>query len=142
MTIETTDRTMTSDRTPEQGFRVAGAGAAVWRLTWLPEHRLTRAQARAGMELDELLSDPDAVHDATAQEQIAHHAATLGVRYKEVVLLLSRRMLERARHHSAGCVHRDGGAATRCAPGRAGSPSAPMRHRRTPQRDYLPGASA
>ncbi|WP_024804952.1 hypothetical protein [Nocardia sp. BMG51109] len=102
MTIETTDWAMISDRTPERAFRVDGAGAAVWRLSWLPEHRLTRAQALAGMELDELLSDPTAVHDETAHQRVAQCAAALGVRYEEAVILLSRRMITRMRRHSGG----------------------------------------
>ncbi|MCX4092891.1 hypothetical protein [Nocardia sp. alder85J] len=90
MTIHTTDATMTSDRSPEYAYRAAG----VWRLSWLPQ-QLTHDQALAGMRLDELLSDPDMVHDATAADRIAAHAADLGVRYEHAVILLSRRMAAR-----------------------------------------------
>lgn len=107
MTIETTDWAMISDRTPEHAFRVDGAGAAVWRLSWLPEHRLTREQALAGMELDELLSDPAAVHDESAQRGVADRATALGVRYEQAVILLSRRMIERLRRHSGGRTRRE-----------------------------------
>ncbi|MBY8861251.1 hypothetical protein K7711_32575 [Nocardia sp. CA2R105] len=102
MTIETTPWAMSSDRTPEHAWRVVAVGAAVWRLSWLPDHRLTFEQARAGMELDELLSDPAAVHDMEAHRQVTVHSATLGVRYEHAVLLLARRMLERLRRHSGG----------------------------------------
>ncbi|WP_280263124.1 hypothetical protein [Nocardia wallacei] len=107
MTIETTDWAMISDRTPEHAFRIDGFGAAVWRLSWLPEHRLTQTQALAGMELDELLSDPDAVHDESAHRRVADHARALGVRYEQAVLLLSRRMIERMRRHSGGRTRRE-----------------------------------
>ncbi|WP_067669309.1 hypothetical protein [Nocardia miyunensis] len=99
MTIETTEWAMLSDRTPEHAWRVAAAGAAVWRLSWLPDHRLTIDQARAGMELDELLSDPAVVHDTEAHRQVSWHSATLGVRYEHAVLLLAHRMFERLRQH-------------------------------------------
>lgn|GEM_PF-4363347 len=108
MTIETTDWAMTSDRTPEYAWRNPGAGVAVWRLSWLPEHRLSHAQARAGMELDELLSDPAVVHDEPAHRKVAAHAATLGVQYEHAVILLSRRMIERLRRHSGVRTHREG----------------------------------
>lgn len=107
MTIETTEWAITSDRTPEHAYRVAGAGAAVWRLSWLPDHRLTFTQARAGMELDELLSDPAVVHDLDAHRQVSEHSATLGVRYEHAVLLLARRMLERWHRHAGGRTPRE-----------------------------------
>ncbi|RDI55403.1 hypothetical protein [Nocardia mexicana] len=107
MTIETTDWAMISDRTPEHAFRIDGFGAAVWRLSWLPEHRLTQVQALAGMELDELLSDPDAVHDESVHRRVADRAGALGVRYEEAVILLSRRMIERMRRHSGGRTRRE-----------------------------------
>nr|WP_246461871.1 hypothetical protein [Nocardia transvalensis] len=98
---------MMSDRTPEHAFRVDGFGAAVWRLSWLPEHRLTHEQAWAGMELDELLSDPAAVHDESAQRRVSDHAAALGVRYEQAVILLSRRMIDRLRRHSGVRTRRE-----------------------------------
>ncbi|MQY22197.1 hypothetical protein [Nocardia macrotermitis] len=107
MTIETTDWAMSSDRTPEHAWRVAAAGVAVWRLSWLPDHRLTFDQARAGMELDELLSDPAIVHDLAAHRRVSEHSATLGVRYEHAVVLLARRMLERLRRHSGGRTPRE-----------------------------------
>ncbi|MBF6328378.1 hypothetical protein [Nocardia transvalensis] len=97
MTIEATDWRMTSDLTPEHAFRVAYAGTAVWRLSWLPEQALTRAQAWAGMELDELLSDPARVHDEAARLLVVSRAAMLGIGYEDAVVRLARRMLDRLR---------------------------------------------
>ncbi len=107
MTIETTDWAMTSDRTPEYAWRTTGVGVAVWRLSWLPDHRLSHAQARAGMELDELLSDPAAVHDEPTHRKVAEHTAALGVRYEHAVILLARRMIDRLRRHSGVRTHRE-----------------------------------
>lgn len=94
MTIHTTEWTMTSDITPESAYR-DGDGAQVWRLSWLPDRRLTEAQARAGMELDELLSDPHVVHDRIAQARVDGYADRLGMVREHVIILLARRMAER-----------------------------------------------
>ncbi|MGF6888103.1 hypothetical protein ABIA39_006616 [Nocardia sp. GAS34] len=107
MTIETTEWAMTSDRTPEYAWRAIGVGVAVWRLSWLPEHRLSHAQACAGMELDELLSDPAAVHDEPTHRKVAEHASVLGVHYEHAVILLSRRMIDRMRWHSGMRTRRE-----------------------------------
>jgi hypothetical protein len=120
VTIKTTNWAMTSDRTPEYAYRVEGAGAAVWRLTWLPDHRLTREQALAGMQLDELLSDPDLVQDTVIHGQVATLAAMVGVQYEHAVILLSRRMLKR--------LNRTGPAGRRLAGG-----SRPARHGQRPE---------
>lgn len=93
--IEITEREMTSDITPEYAFRVYGMGSAVWRLTWLPDHRLTPEQARAGMELDELLSDPEVVYDGVAHALAADLARRLGILVEHAVLMLACRMAER-----------------------------------------------
>ncbi|MEV6773606.1 hypothetical protein AB0N05_33735 [Nocardia sp. NPDC051030] len=95
MTIDITTRAMISDITPEHAFRVYGHGDAVWRLTWLPEHRLTREQAHAGMELDEILSNPDVVYDDTAHNRAAERASRLGVDVEHAVILLAQRMAAR-----------------------------------------------
>ncbi len=107
MSIETTDWSMTSDRTPEYAWRETDEGMAHWRLSWLPGQRLSHLQALAGMELDELLSDPDAVHDEDTYQEVADYAAALGVRYERAVLLLSRRMIERLRRHSGVRTRRE-----------------------------------
>ncbi|WP_067687003.1 hypothetical protein [Nocardia jejuensis] len=95
MTIDITIRAMTSDITPENAFRVHGHGETVWRLSWLPEHRLTRDQARAGMELDEILSDPEVVFDDDAHGRAAERAARLGVGVEHAVVLLAQRLASR-----------------------------------------------
>ncbi|WP_306361852.1 hypothetical protein [Nocardia sp. CC227C] len=95
MAIDNTEWAMTSDITPEYAFRVPEGGARAWRLSWLPEHRLTREQARAGMELDELLSDPEVVYDGGAHGRAARLADSVGVLVEQAVLTLACRMAER-----------------------------------------------
>ncbi|QBS39011.1 hypothetical protein [Nocardia sp. CS682] len=82
--------------TPESAYR-AVADKDSWRLSWLPDRALTPAQARAGMELDELLSDPDAVHDRMAQARVAACADHLGILREHAVILLAKRMAARLR---------------------------------------------
>ncbi|WP_187703018.1 hypothetical protein [Nocardia yunnanensis] len=91
MTIEITTRRMSSDVSPEYAARTAGH----WRLSWLPWRRLSLAQALAGMQLDELLSDPTVVDDAQAQAQAAAYAARLGIAVDRAVILLAQRLAER-----------------------------------------------
>ncbi|QLY28382.1 hypothetical protein [Nocardia huaxiensis] len=95
MTIEFSTRAMTSDITPEYAVRAHGYGEPVWRLTWLPEHRLTREQAHAGMELDEILSDPTIVYDDDAHSRAADRAARLGILVEHAVIMLAQRMADR-----------------------------------------------
>ncbi|WP_067563371.1 hypothetical protein [Nocardia acidivorans] len=93
MTIDITHREMTSDITPE--FARRAQREDVWSLSWLPEQRLTRAQAHAGMELDEILSDPQIVFDDAAHSQAAERAARLGILVEHAVVMLAQRMAER-----------------------------------------------
>ncbi|MFI9402549.1 hypothetical protein [Nocardia sp. NPDC052316] len=95
MTIDVTAWSMTSDSTPESAHRTADSSTEVWRLSWLPDRQLTRAQARAGMELDELLGDPKAVDDPAAMVRLNNYASALGVTLTEAVVLLARRMAAR-----------------------------------------------
>lgn len=95
MNVHATGWTMISDITPESAYRVAENGAAVWRLSWLPHRLLTREQALAGMELDEIISDPDAVYDRVAQAQAAARADQLGILWEQAVIMLSKRMMAR-----------------------------------------------
>ncbi|WP_330255555.1 hypothetical protein OG874_13930 [Nocardia sp. NBC_00565] len=95
MTVKATEWTMISDISPESAYRAGGPGAAVWRLSWLPDRRLTRAQAIAGMELDEILSDPDIVHDRRAHAEAGDRADTLGIIWEHAVILLSKRIMAR-----------------------------------------------
>lgn len=96
MTIDITHRVMTSDITPEFAFR--GHGQPGWRLSWLPEQQLTREQAHAGMELDEILSDPEVVFDDGAHSRAADRAARLGIVVEHAVIMLAQRMAERMHH--------------------------------------------
>ncbi|WP_107656771.1 hypothetical protein [Nocardia suismassiliense] len=95
MTIDVTAWSMTSDRTPESAHRAADSSIEVWRLSWLPDRQLTRDQARAGMELDELLGDPKAVDDPGAMVRMTNYASALGVTLTEAVVLLAQRMAAR-----------------------------------------------
>jgi len=102
MTVDTTDWTMISDITPESAYRQTGSGTAVWRLSWLPDRLLTREQALAGMELDEILSDPDIVHDRHAHADAAILAGRVGIIWEQAVILLSKRILARLRQRPNG----------------------------------------
>ncbi|WP_063821672.1 hypothetical protein [Nocardia pneumoniae] len=93
MTIHTTEWTMTSDITPEAAYRDTDTDG--WRLSWLPDRRLTRAQALAGMRLDELLSDPRMVHDRMTQARVDVYADELGILREHAVILLAKRMAAR-----------------------------------------------
>ncbi|MDO3646365.1 hypothetical protein [Nocardia mangyaensis] len=94
MTIHLTPDDMRSTRTPECAVRT-GADPEVWQLSWLPERTLTRKQAFAGMQLDELLSDPHAVLDTRAHAQIEFCAAAVGIAWTEAAGRLFIRMIER-----------------------------------------------
>ncbi|MBF6300512.1 hypothetical protein IU459_23620 [Nocardia amamiensis] len=94
MTIHTTEWTMTSDLTPEAAFRDTDTTEG-WRLSWLPGRLLTRAQAEAGMRLDELLSDPAMVHDRITQARVDVYADQLGILRDHAVILLAKRMAAR-----------------------------------------------
>ncbi|WP_174185417.1 hypothetical protein [Nocardia barduliensis] len=94
MTIHTTEWTMTSDVTPESACRDTDAPDG-WRLSWLPDRRLTHSQALAGMRLDELLSDPHAVHDRMTQARVEVYADHLGILRDHAVILLAKRMAAR-----------------------------------------------
>ncbi|MFE4459960.1 hypothetical protein ACFROC_21605 [Nocardia tengchongensis] len=95
MTIDITTRAMTSDISPEYALREYRRGQAVWRLSWLPAHHLTHEQAQAGMELDEVLSDPAVVYDEAAQLWAADLATRLGIGVERAVILLAQRLAER-----------------------------------------------
>ncbi|MEV6281073.1 hypothetical protein [Nocardia sp. NPDC051832] len=101
--VQETGWLMTSDVTPESAYRDASAGC--WRLTWLPERRLTREQARAGMELDEILSDIESVHDQTAQARAAELADQLGMLSEQAVIRLSKRVIQRMQDESPTAEH-------------------------------------
>ncbi|MBF6098657.1 hypothetical protein [Nocardia cyriacigeorgica] len=97
MTIYATDWSMTSDITPETAHRVPGDFLMPWRLSWLPDRRLSAEQARAGMELDEIVSDPALVYDQAALARGAHCAGMLGLLWEHAIVLLSKRLSARLR---------------------------------------------
>ncbi|MBW0273984.1 hypothetical protein ATM97_32225 [Nocardia sp. MH4] len=94
MTIHSTDDTLRSDRTPEFAQRI---GPDTWRLSWLPEFTVTREQAWAGMELDELVSDLAAAHDRLAHAEISARADVLGIIWQQALIKLAKRVDERSR---------------------------------------------
>lgn len=94
MTIYLTDWFMTSDITPETAGR-SFADPSEWRLSWLPERGVSFAQARAGMELDEIVSDPASVHDRAALAHAMECADILGILWEQAVVRLYKRMMAR-----------------------------------------------
>lgn len=95
MALYFTEWSITSDASPEHAARVADRGRTAWRLSWLPDRALTLEQARAGMELDELLSDPANVNDYAAMARADTCASTIGMLRIQVVILLAKRMAAR-----------------------------------------------
>ncbi|WP_040813244.1 hypothetical protein [Nocardia concava] len=97
MALHITDRSITSDLTPEAAYFVPDpGGGGKWLLTWFPDRLLTREQAIDGMTLDELLSDPRA--DATTVASAAAvYANSLGMELADVLVRLYTRAVERDR---------------------------------------------
>ncbi|WP_198347741.1 hypothetical protein [Nocardia terrae] len=93
--LDITSRRMTSDISPEYAIRETRYGEVVWRLSWLPSQPLTHEQAHAGMELDEILSDPAVVYDEAAHLWAADLATRLGIGVDRAVILLAQRLAER-----------------------------------------------
>ncbi|MFE1591279.1 hypothetical protein [Nocardia sp. NPDC058705] len=94
MTIHLTPDDMRSTRSPEYAVRVV-TDHDVWQLSWLPERKLTREQAYAGMKLDELISDLAAAHDRLVHAQISAYADELGIVWEQAIIRLFKRMIER-----------------------------------------------
>ncbi|MEU7138143.1 hypothetical protein ABZ942_01695 [Nocardia sp. NPDC046473] len=95
MTLYATQWIITSDITPEWAIRVPQGGANEWLLSWVHDRLLTRAQAVVGMELDELLSDPDGVYDCCFLSKVYDCADRLGIPPEKVVVLLAARIVGR-----------------------------------------------
>ncbi|WP_378729906.1 hypothetical protein [Nocardia brasiliensis] len=95
MALYFTELSITSDTTPECASRTISRGRVAWRLSWLPDRTLTFEQARAGMELDELLSQPGSAHDGPALALANEYAGKLGMLREHVVILLAKRMAAR-----------------------------------------------
>lgn len=113
MTVMATEWTMISDLSPESAYRESVSATAGWRLSWLPDRLLTREQAMAGMELDEILSDLDSVHDRHAHADAAILAGTVGIIWEEAVIRLSRRIVARLRQRPNEIQDDDGDPAGR-----------------------------
>ncbi|WP_157171897.1 hypothetical protein [Nocardia higoensis] len=99
------DRTsMTSEVSPERAARESRAGPRCWRLSWLPDRWLSRSQALAGMELDVLLSDMDAVDDRIGFAMMETRADLLGMTVQEVATTIWNRIVARryAQHGPPG----------------------------------------
>lgn len=94
MTIFENSRSMTSSVCGEWAERVAGRTEPAWQVSWLPQ-RLHREQARAAMELGELLSRPDFASDRPAQTRAEISAGVLGITVHQALELLHRRMRDR-----------------------------------------------
>lgn len=94
MTIYITDWFMTSDITPETAGR-SFSDPDEWRLSWLPERSVSFAQAHAGMELDEIVSDPASVYDRVALARAVECADVLGILWEQAVVRLYKRMMTR-----------------------------------------------
>lgn len=95
MTIYVDHRSMTSDITPEIAERTTDHARSMWRLSWMPERRLSYEQARAGMELDEIVSDPELVYDRMALARGATCADRLGILWDHAIVLLYKQMAAR-----------------------------------------------
>jgi len=91
MTIYVGDWLMTSDRTGEQACRVAEKWEAAWRLSWLPERLVTRAQALAGMDLAEIFGGEDVHHDRMVRARAVVCAAELEISLELALLELAVR---------------------------------------------------
>lgn len=116
MTLHLTDRSITSDITPEAAYHLPDHGDGRWMLTWLPGRILTREQAIQGMRLDELLSDPRVDGEAVLRSA-AIQAAALGLDPTDVVVRLATRIADRDRRRADPPVRR-----RHCGASRARSP--------------------
>ncbi|MET8872842.1 hypothetical protein [Nocardia sp. NPDC004604] len=93
MTIYECSRSMTSSVTPDEwAWRMVGHNEPAWRLSWSP-NQLTREQAWAGMQLQEILSLPGPVSDHDAHARAL--ADQLGLTVQQILHLLHQRMLDR-----------------------------------------------
>ncbi|WP_191094467.1 hypothetical protein [Nocardia colli] len=103
-TLMVDDRQITSSITPESAHYDPGAGG--WRLSWLPDRQLTREQALAGMQLDELLSDPEAAADPQLMAHANELALQLDLLVAQAVILLTKRLIARRDDSPDESAHR------------------------------------
>ncbi|NNH69130.1 hypothetical protein HLB23_04460 [Nocardia uniformis] len=91
--IYESSRSITSSLTPEWARRSISDEEPAWELSWRPEQRFTREQARDAMELTQILSDP---HSGTEGHRRAEEIAEwLGISVADAAEALYRRKLER-----------------------------------------------
>ncbi|GAB2563659.1 hypothetical protein [Nocardia heshunensis] len=100
-----TDRSITSDVTPEIAYYIPDPDGGRWMLTWLPGRLLTHEQAVAGMRLDEMLSDP-LLEGEAALRAGGECAASLGLELAEVVVRLATRIAQRDARRAGRGGHR------------------------------------
>ncbi|MFI9503831.1 hypothetical protein [Nocardia sp. NPDC052566] len=92
MTLIVTDESMSSDRTRERADRLTDQFAAAWRLSWLPERLLTEQQARAGLELAEIIhSTPNLDQDEVALARASRCAGQLHLVVEQARIALEYR---------------------------------------------------
>lgn len=92
MTIFVADWQMTSDTSDEVAQRVADKWEMAWRLSWLPDRLLTRAQAIAGMDLAEIFAGNKYRTDRMVQARAIVSAGELGIPVEQAIYLLLKRM--------------------------------------------------
>ncbi|MFI7665436.1 hypothetical protein [Nocardia sp. NPDC049526] len=98
MTIDRTEKALTSDRTVEFAHVANPGYPTQWRVSWLPDRPLTDDQAWAAMELAELLADPSVRYDPTRMARAIRCAGKLGLIVEQAMLMLAQR---RTLHGSA-----------------------------------------
>ncbi|WP_328395158.1 hypothetical protein [Nocardia sp. NBC_00416] len=117
MTIHITDWLMTSGISPEFAERAQTRHGSWWQLSWLPGRALSFEQAYAGMEVDEILSDPALVNNEKALAHAIALVDLLGLVWEQVVHLLANRvqarLLESEFLHGPGAPYRGGPGAIR-----------------------------
>lgn len=95
MTIYYSDWQMTSELTVEAAHRVADGWEYDWRLSWLPQRLVTRAQALAGMELAEIFSGNHYQRDVILAARAIASAGELGIAVEEAMAVLEGRRRNR-----------------------------------------------
>ncbi|WP_225732175.1 MULTISPECIES: hypothetical protein [unclassified Nocardia] len=92
MALEFAGDYMTSDLTPERADRLTDQWARAWRLSWLPDRLLTEQQARAGLELAEIIhGTPDFELDELRLARAARCAGLLRLVLQQAVIVLNQR---------------------------------------------------
>jgi hypothetical protein len=91
MALTITARLIRSADTPQTAKLTSQADAGSWRVSWLPDRRLTRAQAEAAMSIAEAVGqmpsdcDPE-LYDDTFWTRVDAWAAELGLASADAVV--------------------------------------------------------